>query len=84
MRVSNLELARSSGLRSFEWIANPDTCWGNFRVAGYSTGSENFRSERLDEYIGDCVNSRAFPATWAFFRTAPVAATSDKCIRYRQ
>ena len=34
-----------------------------FRIGGYSTGTENSRTERLDEYVGDCVNSRAFPAT---------------------
>lgn len=28
------------------------------------------------------VNSEAFPTTSAFIRTYPVAATSDKCIRY--
>ena len=43
--------------------------WGNFRVGGYSTGTENFRTERLDEYVGDCVNSTAFPATSAFIVT---------------
>jgi hypothetical protein len=38
-------------------------------VGGYSTGTKNFRTERLDEYVGDCVNSTAFPATSAFFGT---------------
>jgi hypothetical protein len=40
-----------------------------FRFAGYSTGTKNFRTERLDEYVGDCVNSTAFPATSAFMGT---------------
>jgi hypothetical protein len=43
----------------------------DFRVGGYSTGTENFRTERLDEHVGDCVNSTAFPATSAFFGTDP-------------
>jgi hypothetical protein len=34
-----------------------------FRIGGYSTGTENFRTERLDEYVVDCVNSTGFPAT---------------------
>jgi hypothetical protein len=37
--------------------------WGYFRIGGDSTGTENFRTERLDEYLGDCLNSTAFPAT---------------------
>jgi hypothetical protein len=37
-----------------------------FPFGGYSTGTKNFRTERLDEYVGDCVNSTAFPATSAF------------------
>jgi putative ABC transport system permease protein len=36
---------------------------------GYSTGTENFRTERLDECLGDCVNSTAFPTISAFLRT---------------
>ena len=51
-------------------VANPDRTafFGDyFGIGGYSTGTENFRTERLDEYSGDCVNSRAFPARTAFF-----------------
>jgi hypothetical protein len=54
-------------------VGNPDRTpfSGNFRIGGYSTGTENFRTERLDENVGDCVNSTAFPATRAFFNTDP-------------
>jgi hypothetical protein len=48
-------------------VANPDRTaffWDYFRLGGHSTGTKNFRTERLDEY--DCVNSAAFPATSAF------------------
>jgi hypothetical protein len=54
------------------WIvAQPDRTpfSGNFRITGYSTGSKTFRTERLDEYVGDCVNSTEFPATSAFSGT---------------
>jgi hypothetical protein len=44
---------------------------GNVRVAGDSTGTENFRTERLDERLGGSVNSTAFPTTSAFVVTYP-------------
>ena len=43
--------------------------WGNVRLGGHPTGTKNFRTERLDEYVGDCVNSTAFPARSAFVGT---------------
>src|ERR1700744_1105825 len=50
------------------WSANRKFQSVTLRIAGYSTGTKNFRTERLDEYVGDCVNSTAFPATCAFCR----------------
>jgi hypothetical protein len=52
-----------------------------FRIGGYSTGTENFRAERLDEYPGDGVNSRAFPARPAFPGTDPDGASLSGLLR---
>ena len=61
-RSPRLIAGRNSG--SWRMVANPDRTpfSGNFLIGGYSTGTRNFRTERLDEYGRHCVDSTAFPA----------------------
>jgi hypothetical protein len=71
-RPTHVSSTNRRGLTSSEPIVaypSPTPFSGYVRVAGYSTGTKNFRTEQADEYVGDCVNSTAFPATGAFTRT---------------